>query len=197
MVAPGARGVGPRIEIMAPKRRSGLSSPFDDMLEENRRELEELYGSSGRAHRPRPDRRSLPPLERDPEPNPSVPQATPTGVEAPPEVLLVEAAETLRFLKDRYQDGWRYEVRERRRDGDEVIVLCRLAIDAQNISKAQFGSARLGPSEASRNVSGSADGVAFTVRYDNGGGNSLGADAEEDAYRRAVADALAKCAALL
>ena len=47
-------------------------------------------------------------------------------------------------MNERYGDGWRYDVIDRRREGNEIIVLCKLVIDEGEVTKAQFGSARVG-----------------------------------------------------
>ena len=101
-------------------------------------------------------------------------------------------SEAERFLDDRYGDGWRCEVSERRREGDEVLVLCKLVIPAHDILRSQFGGARIGGGEAP--LRGSSAGTAFTL-----GGDAPAAkgDGIEAAYRRAEADGLVKCVALL
>ena len=99
----------------------------------------------------------------------------------------------MRFLQDRYGGGWRHDVIERRREGDEVIVLCRLTVDELAMSKSQFGSARIGDRDAKPVIKGQAGGIAFAL----GSGPGQGAkDTEDAAFNRAVDDALAKCVAL-
>ncbi|MDP6623411.1 MAG: hypothetical protein QF754_14210, partial [Alphaproteobacteria bacterium] len=120
---------------MAAGRSSEFTSPFDDMLDQSRRQFDDLYGGPVAKSPPSPA------LEAKPEHN---------GV----------APETTRFLDDRYGDRWRYEVVERRREGDEVIVLCKLSV-GDGTTRAQFGRAQVG-GEAS-GLSGSAGGVAFTL----------------------------------
>ena len=157
---------------MASDRRSSSSSTsaassFDEMLERNRRELDGMYGGIAWT-----------------EPREAAP---PPGAGA--------ASPVVRQLNQRFGDEWRYEITERRRDGDEVVVLCRLTLPERNVTKAQFGLARIGRAGAGAAVRGSAGGVSFTL----GAGDSgwLAGDSEDAAYERAADDALAKCAAML
>ncbi len=151
---------------MTAGRPSEFTSPFDDMLDQSRRQFDDLYGG--------------PVAKSPPSPAPEA-KSEHNGV----------APQTTRFLDDRYGDRWRYEVVERRREGDEVIVLCRLTVAEGGPSRTQFGRAQVG-AEAS-GLSGSAGGVAFTL----GTGAAAPGDPEQAAYQRALAAALAKCAELL
>ena len=164
---------------MASDRRSSSSSTsaassFDEMLERNRRELDGMYGgiawSGAREAAPPPGAAS---------------RAGAASAERP----------VVRRLNQRFGDKWRYEIAERRRDGDEVVVLCRLTLPERNVTKAQFGLARIGRAGAGAAVRGSAGGVSFSL----GAGESgwLAGDGEDAAYERATDDALAKCAAML
>lgn len=157
---------------MASDRRSSSSSTsaassFDEMLERNRRELDGMYGGIAWTD----------PREAAPPPG--------AGAASP----------VVQQLNQRFGDEWRYEITERRRDGDEVVVLCRLTLPERNVTKAQFGLARIGRAGAGAAVRGSAGGVSFTL----GAGESgwLAGDSEDAAYERAADDALAKCAAML
>lgn len=157
---------------MASDRRSSSSSTsaassFDEMLERNRRELDGMYGGIAWTG------------AREAAPPPGAEVASPV----------------VRQLNQRFGDEWRYEITERRRDGDEVVVLCRLTLPERNVTKAQFGLARIGRAGAGAAVRGSAGGVSFTL----GAGESgwLAGDSEDAAYERAADDALAKCAAML
>lgn len=162
---------------MASDRRSSSSSTsaassFDEMLERNRRELDGMYGGIAWTG------------AREPLPG-AVSRAGPASAERP----------VVRRLNQRFGDKWRYEITERRRDGDEVIVLCRLTLPERNVTKAQFGLARIGRAGAGAAVRGSAGGVSFTLGA--GESVSLAGDSEDAAYERAADDALAKCAAML
>ena len=153
---------------MADKSGSGLASAFDAMLSQNRGRFDTM-------------------LNRRPESRPA--PAPPAGLSGPPP----EPSESRRFLNDRYGGGWRHEVVERRREGDEVIVLCRLTVDELATSKTQFGSARIGDGQARPVISGQAGGIAFRLGSGLGQGPK---DTEDAAFRRALDDALAKCVAL-
>jgi hypothetical protein len=159
---------------MASNRGSEFSSPFDDMLEENRKRLEELYGGP-----------------RTPAAPPPPTKPSPTG----PSAADVRASEAVRFLNDRYGEGWRYEITDRQRDGDEVVVLCKLVVEDQGLTKSQFGRARIGGGEATE-IKGSAAGIAFSMGPETPP-RAASADPVEDAFRRAEEAALAKCAGLL
>jgi hypothetical protein len=100
-----------------------------------------------------------------------------------------DLSEPERFLNDRYGNGWQVEIAERRSEGDEVVVLCRLTVPEHDITRAQFGRARIGAAEP---LGGSSDGVTFSL-----GKTDAGTGEESSAYAAAERDALAKCVALL
>lgn len=156
----------------SPSSSTSAASSFDEMLERNRRELDGMYGGIAWAGA----REAVPP---------------------PGAASRAGAAErpVVRRLNQRFGDKWRYEITERRRDGDEVVVLCRLTLPERNVTKAQFGLARIGRAGAGSAVRGSAGGVSFTLGAGDSG--SLVGDSEDAAYERAADDALAKCAAML
>ena len=167
---------------MAKKRGSRLSSSFDEMLKANWRQFEALTNGVGGRER----EAATPPREGEivvpsPSPRPAAPPAAPAPSDA------------VRFLNDRYGDGWSYEIAERRREGDEVIVLCKLSIPGQDISKSQFGRATVIGTDAAPGSGGSADGITFSLGSENGGDG----DPEEAAFQRALNSALAKCADML
>ncbi len=166
---------------MAADRKSGFAQPFDAMLDDNRRAFEALYAGTD-SSKPK----SQPVTPRIPAAKPSSP-----GRPAPADA---STAAAVRFLDDRYGDGWRYEIAERRRDGDEIIVLCKLIIGDRETAKSQFGRARIGGEPA---ISGSADGVRFAIGPEPARGSTDAGDPEEAAFRRAVDGALAKCVDML
>jgi hypothetical protein len=91
-----------------------------------------------------------------------------------------------RLLNERFGNDWRYEVTERRRDGDEAIVLCKLFLGKEGALRSQFGRAKIseGP------IAGAVGGVRFKIV-------SAGAEqGERDAFRRATEAALMYCADL-
>ncbi|MDP6342747.1 MAG: hypothetical protein QF578_14415 [Alphaproteobacteria bacterium] len=146
------------------------------MLDRNRQRLDALYGGSGR---PAPMANPAP-----------APPAVPPPAAAP------ERSPVSARLDARYGEEWRFEVAERRRDGDEVIVLGKLFVGQgeEAVAKSQFGRARIGAPSGGR-VSGSSDGVAFS--FGAGGAAPGGGDSEEAAYRQAADAALAQCAEML
>lgn len=161
---------------MADKRGSRLSSSFDGMLKENWRQFEALTNGVGAR-------------ERDAA---APPRQGGIVVPSPPPRPAAPPSDAVRFLDDRYGDGWSYEIAERRREGDEVIVLCKLSIPEQDISKSQFGRATVIAAGAP-GTGGSADGVTFSLGPEEGGDG----DPEEAAFQRALNSALAKCAEML
>lgn len=178
---------------MARDRRSGFSSPFDEMLERNRKEFDKLAG--GARPRREPGRDNQRPSER-PRARASVtaPVKPPPAAAPQPEIAL--SPESQRSIDQRLGKGWSYEVMERRREGDEVIVRCKLTILERNLSKTQYGRARVAPANAEGTIAGSADGLAF--RLETNGAPLAGAGASEDeAFQKAVENALAGCAELL
>lgn len=159
---------------MADNRKFGRSSPFDAMLDGNRRAFDALYGGRGS-----PGRKAAPAMS-----------AGPSGAIG----SAAGKSDAARFLDDRYGDGWAYEVADRQRDGDEIIVLCKLVVGDQEIAKSQFGRARIGGAPA---IAASADGVRFAIGPEPASGPSDAGDPEEAAFRRAVEAALAKCVELI
>jgi len=148
-------------------RGSGLSSPFDDMLEQTRRQFEALSGGLAPA-----------------------PAESPRTEPRPPAATDLRRSDPVRYLDDRYGDGWRYEVTDRRREGDEAVVRCRLVIADRDITRTQYGRARIDRTAGGREISGSAGGIAFRARAE-------GAPPEislQAAFDRAVSEALTKCA---
>ena len=159
---------------MAADRKSSLSIPFDAMLDGNRRAFDALYVGRGS-----PDRTAVPALS-----------VAPIGAAR----RAAGKSDAVRFLDDRYGEGWAYEVAERRRDGDEIIVLCKLIIGDRETAKSQFGRSRIGGEPA---IAGSADGVRFAIGPEPARGSADAGDPEEAAFRRAVDGALAKCVDML
>ena len=98
-------------------------------------------------------------------------------------------------LNQRFGDNWCYEVTDRQRDGNDVVVLCKLILPGKNVTKAQFGLARIGSAVAGTGVQGSSSGVSFSLGTGETG--SLTGDTENAAFERATDDALTKCAAML
>ena len=200
---------------MGRDRRSGFASPFDKMLEETRKEFEKLAGGTG----PRRSGERPPEPPREPEPagltapiappNPPAPlprapaasdpaPARPSAA-APRQASGKLSPETENFLNQRLGNGWSFEVTERRREGDEVVARCKLSLADRNLSKTQYGRARVasaGEAGGTGALEGSADGLAFSIETN---GFPLGgvAQSEDEAFQQAIESAPAKCAELL
>ena len=173
---------------MATNERTSSTAAFDEMLARNRRELDALYPGSA----PTAGALSI----TDPPPPATEPPATsPPSARRAPEPDSADS-ETVRTLNERYGDGWRYDVIDRRREGNEIIVLCKLVIDEGEVTKAQFGSARVGGGGTP--TAGSAGGTSFSFGTSRSASvPSSPASPEDLAYARAIDAALARCAAML
>ncbi len=161
---------------MSGQRPNGLSTVFEEMLERNRQELATLAGA-----------RPSPALRRGGEP----PTDAAPAAGARPGALL-PGADTARRLARRYGDGWRFEVVERRREGDEAVVVGKLHVPARNLAQLQTGRARVHCGGEAGEVRGTVDGVLFAARLDAPHPVPVGADAEDAAFRRAAETAAAK-----
>ena len=104
-------------------------------------------------------------------------------------------SETARLLDSRYGAGWNFAVLERERQGNEILVKGRLTIPGKGIGKTQFGVGAIPGEAGAASVAGSAGGISFALGAGPGAGG--GQNPEQRGYRRAIEDALAKCAALL
>ena len=137
----------------------GLLDSFDALIEGNRQKMDELYGQSG----------ATPPR--------SVSQAAEVREELTRfedlERQSIGEGQSAVWLNQNFPDAWRYEIRDRRRQDNEVIVLCRLELLNHKIHKAQFGSAMIPTTE---------NGEYRNER-----------EAESAAYESAVDDALRQC----
>ena len=137
----------------------GLLDSFDALIEGNRQQMDELYGQSG----------ATPPR--------SVSQAAevreePIRFEDLDRQSIGEGQSAV-WLNQNFPDAWRYEIRDRRRQDNEVVVLCRLELIDSKIHKAQFGSAMIPTAESGE--------------YRNE------RETESVAYELAVDDALRRC----
>jgi hypothetical protein len=155
---------------MASGQRSQLSTVFDAMLMHNKERLEALLGKerSGQSG----DRDRLVPARRT-----SADRATPDP----------GSSAAAQYLNERFANRWHYEIVERQRIGDEVVVMCKLLLEDHGIVKTQFGRATV----AAGSVAGRTGALRFRLE--------LGAAerSEEDAYRRAAENALTNCVKLL
>ena len=171
---------GPIGDGVASSRLSGFASAFDDMLERSRREMDALSGGS-RVDRPQRagEGTTISQRPRRKGDAPSAPRRS--------------AAE--RALDEKLGPGWRHEVVERIREGDEMVVRCRVHAPARGITRTVYGSASL--SGAASRTSGTAGGVSFRLGDGGSPAGSGAMEAERDAERRAVDAALAACTRLL
>ena len=185
---------------MADNPLTGFASAFDELLELNRRRMEERMPEAPARTmtiRARVPERVFPefftpqtPADAPSTPDPIQPRAEPSPVRT-------AESEGERRLNERFGDGWQYEVKERRREGDEVIVLCQVTVPEKNISKEQFGRAAIRPPGRSDLVRGSANGIAFAMRLAPERSRSPARNPEEAAFQTAVKNALARCAELI
>ena len=144
-----------------------LTESFDILLEGNRQELEALYN------------------------RPSDSSKDPMGSGASDSDLpLRERAEIRRFDKDElakidaadwldhyYPGEWKYDVKDRKREGNELVVLCRFELPGYGIRRTQFGMAK--------------------IERTNSPHQNTEREAEETAYRQAIDNALRWCIRML
>ena len=195
---------------MASEPRRGLSSAFDKLISANRDQLDsQMRGIRGGASA-LPDAGGavpggqVPPVAGAPpvaSGRPTTPPDSPLSSDgeyhSASRVWNAAQSDTARRLNQRFGTDWNFSVVKRHREGDEYIVMGKLAVPAKGISKTQFGRGRIPRDEAARSaVGGSAGGITFSL---GGGQGSAGSSQspEDRGYRRAIEDALANCAALL
>jgi len=80
--------------------------------------------------------------------------------------------------------GWRHEIIDRQREGDEAVVTCRLIVDDTGAEIVQQGRAPLG---AAGRRAGNSGGIAFSIGVSDGD--------EAEAFQAAADAALAACLA--
>ena len=144
---------------------SNSGNTFSELLDANREQLEMLYASV-----------NIEPSRADPHSKDA-------------EVKVVRLTEETRdhlddpiqWLEQHYGEKWRHEIRDRRVEGDEILVLVRLELLAFGIRKSQFGRAPL--TRRSNNMPGLDDDGEMSV--------------EREACKAAVRDALTRCIELL
>ena len=163
---------------MANPPRPELSSVFDDMLSQNQKSFDDLYRGV-RTHADKPGRAAATPFR-------------PEGATLPlpavaPSVQLAPASPVARRLRERFGNDWRYEISERQREGDEVIVLCKLTFGKAGAVRTQFGRAKISQGA----VLGASSGVRFKI------GHAATEGDENDAFRRATEAALMNCLELI
>ena len=187
---------------MPSDRLTGFSSAFDELLERSRRELDAL---SGRSSAP-----ALSPTSRtSASPSTGAAAAVAQGTAQRLSTRTTRASESPsalrspaeRALDEKLGPGWRHEVLDRTREGDELVVRCRVTAPSRGVSRTWHGSAAL--SGAGGGGASAVSGTAGSVRFALGTGAGTGAArhdpirAEREAERQAIESALAACARLL
>ena len=187
---------------MPSDRLTGFSSAFDELLERSRRELDALSGGSG-------DRAFSPTSRTSASPSAGASAAAAQGAVQRVSARATRASESPsalrspaeRALDEKLGPGWRYEVLDRAREGDELLVRCRVTAPSRGVSRTWHGSAAL--SGAGGGGASAVSGTAGSVRFALGTGAGTGAArhdpirAEREAERQAIESALAACARLL
>lgn len=163
---------------MANTQRPELSSVFDDMLVQNKKRFDDLY-RGGRLHAGLSSTAATAPLrpERITAPSPAIAASIALDPDSP----------AVRRLRERFGNDWRYEIRERQREGDEAIVLCKLIFGKAGAVRTQFGRAKI--------WQGPVAGVSGGVRFKMGAASAEGD--ESDAFRAAAEAALMNCIDLI
>ncbi len=174
---------------MSGQRPTGLATAFDEMLERNRQELKKLFDA-----RPSPA-----PRRGGQRHQPQFPAGARTAARPRAEAAaggraggLHSGSDAARRLDRRYGDGWRFEVVERRREGDEAVVVGKLHVRERNLAQFQTGRARVHHHGEAGEARGTVDGVPFAARLDDPDQTPVGANAEEAAFRRATEEAAAR-----
>jgi hypothetical protein len=168
-----------RLTAMANSQRFEFSGAFDAMLAQNRKRFDDLYPRGGSqigkpaVQRPGSSERAI-----------AGAAAASGGLASPP---LDAQSPVVRRLNARFGGEWRYEISGQERDGDEVIVLCKLIVGKDGAVRTQFGRATISAAP----IAGASGGVRFSA-----GAGPIRHD-ERDALRRAAEAALANCADLI
>jgi len=180
---------------MAGDRFNGFSSAFDEVLAQNRRQLDELLNKSqataGAAQGAHSDTARTP-VAAPPSPRERSATTTRTsGLDA--QRFDADASAAVQRLRARFGNDWRYDIVEQFREGDECIVRCRVTIPSSGVNKTQFGSAHTGDAAQ---ISGAAEGVSFSLDLSDAATQSAQA-AEQAAFQQAVENALTRCEEML
>jgi hypothetical protein len=163
---------------MANQRETNLSSVFEGMLTQSKKQLDDLYRGS---------QAGLGGFGRSAAAMFGGEKVAPATQRPPSSVDSKDESPAARRLRERFGTDWRYEITEQHRDGDEAIVLGKLTFGKEGAIRTQFGRAKV-PGTA---VAGASSGVQFRI------GEGGSARDEQDAFRRAAEAALASCVALI
>ena len=104
-------------------RNSGNS--FSELLDANRKQLEKLYSS----------------VNIESSRLSSKPGSGEVSVVRLTDESRKHLGDPIEWLEQHYADMWRHEIRDRRVEDDEMLVLVRLELPALGIRKSQFGRA--------------------------------------------------------
>ncbi len=157
---------------MPDPRQSELSSAFDDMVAQNKRRFDDL-NVRRRLHVGAPFVAGKPDVEQ--QARAAVQPLARTEPDTP----------AIRRLKERFGSDWHYEIAERKRDGEEAIVLCKLRFGKNGVVRTQFGRAKI----SNPPILGASGEVRFQ--------SHSAEDDESDAFRRATEAALMNCLDLI
>jgi hypothetical protein len=163
---------------MADQSHANLSSVFDGMLTQSKKQLDDLYRGS---------RGGVGGLAKTAAAIFGGENGVPAASRSTPPADFDDGSSAASRLRERYGSDWHYEIKERHRDGDEAIVLGKLTFGKQGGIRTQFGRAKISGAA----VTGASSGVQFRI------GEGGSARDEHDAFRRASEAALASCIALI
>jgi len=166
------------------------SSPFDRMLDDNRRQFDALL--TRRAPAARPELRAEPPRPSAPAEMSAPPAAAPPARSTDGEHIDIRASDIGQTLARRYGENWRFEIVDRRRDGEDVVVWARLT--AGDHDKTRRGRARIQSAAGAASISAKAGGTDFVLRAGEEPAFAVSDDPEQTAYEKAATLALAACA---
>jgi hypothetical protein len=180
---------------MASDKKSEFTSSLDRMLAETRRRFETLGGGTA------PSRARAPSGRTATGATPTAPERPASASESTGAPFDPGASDAARLAKQRFGDRWAYEIVERRREGEVLVVRGRLTVadtnDRIGAEIARYGRARLGRVGLETPAGGSLDGIAFSFGAEPGPGGGANGESEEAALRAAADDALARCIAEL
>ncbi len=178
---------------MNSKDEIGYSAPFDEMLAESYKRFDELSRRPGADDRPRRPDEPLPappPVTEDAPPPPPA-----AGSPGPAQAGVHDAgsSEPARALDARFGDRWGYEIADRRREGEEVVVWGRLIVEDAGVDKTRRARARIRRPARGGAIEGSADGAGFSLGQSGDLPTETNGDPEDTAFREAAEAALAIC----
>jgi hypothetical protein len=182
---------------MAKNQTSEFSSAFDDLLEQSRRGWETLIPRVVREFSPSPAGESAQPAQpvRLGIPSASIPDVLVSSGEHASARSVWDPAksEAAMALFKRFGSGWRIEVAEKRREGDEFVVRVTLTVPDKGIAIGRLGRGRIPAGGTGAVVQGSAGGVSFSIAPKPGAADGSPRPSEDRGYRRAIENGLARC----